>query len=433
MTSSPRQVILRGGEASEVNPESIRRCVDAPGTTENDLRVLHLVAGNLYGGVEAYLATLANSPAQRSHLEFEFGVCFPGRLRDELTAAGAIVHNLGAVRLSRPWTVVQARRNVARLIKERRFNAVAVHGCWPHVIFASGIRKTLAKFVHVLHDDVSKPGILDRLASRYPPDLILANSNFTSAGARKLFAGVDVEVCYLPVANAAVASDARSAVRSELGVEANRAIILQAGRLEPWKGHRVLLAALSELRELGNWECWIAGGPQRPHEAKYLAELKASVETLGLSNRVRFLGQRNDLRRLMAAVDIFCQPNLSPEPFGIVFIEALYAGLPVVTSNFGGGAEILADRYGCLVPPGDVAALADKLRNLVLSPAERIECARGAVARAIDLCNPDRHLSNFERIIRNLTASSPRRAPAAVQFDEVSSAPNSVAGPSILQ
>ena len=71
------------------------------------------------------------------------------------------------------------------------------------------------------------------------------------------------------------------------------------------------------------------------------AELKAIADRGGVADRVRFLGQRSDVPRLMAAADVFCQPNAGPEPFGVVFVEALYAGLPVVTSAFGGAVEVV--------------------------------------------------------------------------------------------
>ena len=60
-----------------------------------------------------------------------------------------------------------------------------------------------------------------------------------------------------------------------------------------------------------------------------------------------------DVPRLLAAADIHCQPNISPEPFGIAFIEALAAGLPVVTSAIGGAIEIVDDTCGRLVPASD--------------------------------------------------------------------------------
>ena len=67
------------------------------------------------------------------------------------------------------------------------------------------------------------------------------------------------------------------------------------------------------------------------------------MASLGLEPRVRFLGERRDVPLLMRAVDLFCQPNEGPEPFGVVFAEALLSGVPVVTADTGGAPEIVSD------------------------------------------------------------------------------------------
>ena len=121
--------------------------------------------------------------------------------------------------------------------------------------------------------------------------------------------------------------------------------------MEAWKGHRLLLEALGRLRHVPGWVLWVAGGAQRPYEARYLAELEAQATELGIRGRVRFLGQRSDVPRLLRAADIHCQPNLGPEPFGIAFIEALQARLPVVTTAMGGPLEIIDGSCGVLVAP----------------------------------------------------------------------------------
>ena len=104
-------------------------------------RLLHLYACNLYGGVESYLVTLAKLRHLVPHVEPHFGLCFPGRLRDELAATGVTVHDLGAVRFSRPWTGLAARRRLKRLLREVKFDAVVTHSCWPHAVFAPVARR----------------------------------------------------------------------------------------------------------------------------------------------------------------------------------------------------------------------------------------------------------------------------------------------------
>src|SRR5207244_372423 len=129
--------------------------------------------------------------------------------------------------------------------------------------------------------------------------------------------------------------------RSALGTPLDATVIVMASRLEPLKGHHLLLEALSRLRGEPNWVCWIVGGPQRSSESRYREDLGARVLAAGMADRVRFLGQRDDVADLLTAADINCQPNEGPESFGIVFLEALYADLPVVTTALGGALEII--------------------------------------------------------------------------------------------
>src|SRR5262249_57437131 len=95
------------------------------------LRVLHLTAGNLYGGVETLLTTLARLRHLAPEMEPEFGLCFRGRLWDELTAAGVPVHDLGPVRISRPYTVQEARGRLKRVLAAAQPDVVVVHSSWP--------------------------------------------------------------------------------------------------------------------------------------------------------------------------------------------------------------------------------------------------------------------------------------------------------------
>src|SRR6185295_14283079 len=104
------------------------------------MRVLHVYSGNLFGGIEAMLLAIARQPA--ADLESEFALCFEGRLSRELTAAGARVHQLAEVRVSRPQTVRRARRALAALLSSGRFDRVICHASWSHAIFGGLVRRT---------------------------------------------------------------------------------------------------------------------------------------------------------------------------------------------------------------------------------------------------------------------------------------------------
>jgi len=100
------------------------------------MRVLHIHSGNLYGGVETILTTLARRADACPELQHEFALCFEGRLSRELADMGATAHPLASVRVSRPVSVIRSRRQLQRLLSEKRFEALVFHSAWSHAIFA---------------------------------------------------------------------------------------------------------------------------------------------------------------------------------------------------------------------------------------------------------------------------------------------------------
>jgi len=353
------------------------------------MRVLHIHSGNLYGGVEAFLRTLTQQQPQAPGLSHDFALCFEGRMSQELRELGAPVHLLGAARVSRPWTVWHARGELSELLWRERYSAAACHSAWTQALFGPVVREAGVPLVFFQHDALAGKHWLERWARVTPPDLVISNSHFSAATLENLYPRVPKKVRYLPVqaSSAAAGPGERARVRAELGTGEQDVVIVQACRMEEWKGHRLLLEALGQLKAVPGWVLWIAGGAQRPHEVRYLTELEALASRLGIRGRVRFLGQRSDVPRLLRAADIHCQPNLGPEPFGIAFIEALQAGLPVITTAMGGPLEIVDGTCGMLVPPRP-EPLAEALRWLVEEPEERRRLGAAGPARAAALCEP---------------------------------------------
>jgi glycosyltransferase involved in cell wall biosynthesis len=368
------------------------------------VKVLHLYSGNLFGGVETLLVTLAKQRSVCPQMQPHFALCFEGRLATELRAAGVDVHILGKVRSSRPWTVWLARRQLDRLLIQERFDAAICHACWPQAIFGSVVRTHRLPLVFWCHDTPKGDHWIERWAKQTPPDVAIANSDYTLAAVPNLYPGISGDRLYLPVPCPDIPNraDLRLGVRAELNTPDEAVVIIQASRLERWKGQTLLLSALEQLRDVPNWVCWIAGGDQRPHEAQYLQELQAQARELGIADRVQFLGQRADVPHLLLAADIHCQPNTGPEPFGIAFVEALYAGLPVVTTAIGGGLEIVDESCGKLVAPDDANALSKVLRSLITNPGQRVELSAGGSARAYQLCDPAKQMTRLHDLLSQL-------------------------------
>jgi glycosyltransferase involved in cell wall biosynthesis len=146
-------------------------------------------------------------------------------------------------------------------------------------------------------------------------------------------------------------------------------VVLQISRFEAWKGHQLLLEALAQLREFP-WQLWLAGGQSRQSEHQLRAQLEQLILSRGIADRVRFLGERTDIGDLLAAADIYCQPNTGREPFGIALVEAMSAGLPVVATELGATADPVESDVGRRVS-ADPSALAAALAELIRDAEKR--------------------------------------------------------------
>jgi glycosyltransferase involved in cell wall biosynthesis len=354
------------------------------------MHVLHLYAGNLFGGIERMLLALwRGRTASGDALRHHFALCFDGKLAEELRADGAPVTIIGPLHATRFWQVSAARRRVRQLILSQRVDVVLAHGLWVHGLLGPEVRKRTVPLALWVHDVPVGGGRLEQRASRIHPDLLIANSRFTLSAAGSLFDGVSSVIQhpmieFSPVPDRAAA---RQQVRRSLATREDAAVIVQVSRMQPSKGHSVLLRALAKLQWGDSWECWIAGAPQRPQEEAYFAGLQELADELGVAPRVRFLGFCEDTSSLLAAADVFCQPNTEPEGFGVSFVEALAAGVPVVTSDLGAALEIIDKGCGRLVPAGDVESLGAQLDVLLNDPQLRASLSQAALQRGRELCD----------------------------------------------
>jgi glycosyltransferase involved in cell wall biosynthesis len=181
-----------------------------------------------------------------------------------------------------------------------------------------------------------------------------------------------VEVTYNAVDVERAAVPAPPGLRAQLGGSETRPLVLTPARLNAQKGHDALLEAIAEVPEA---LFLLAGdGPDRER-------LEARTVELGVAERVRFLGRRPDVPQLLAACDVFALPSLY-EGSSLAVLEAMAAGIPIVSSAIGGTEELIEDgRSGLLVPPGDAPALAAAMRRLLEDPQLREDFAGRARER----------------------------------------------------
>jgi glycosyltransferase involved in cell wall biosynthesis len=355
----------------------------------------------MYGGVETFLTTLQREASAAPGMNPEFAICFDGRLRSELEALGGIVHRLPSARFSRPHTVFGARRALADVLKREPYDVVVCHQPWTCVVFASVARAAGFPVVVWVHMATDGRHWLERLCRLSRPDLAVCNSRFTADRTAAWLPHSAIEVAYCPVSTSQLGRDSeeRASLRRSLQTLDDDVVVAQVSRLEAFKGQHVLLAALATLDTLPRWTCWIVGGAQRPAELDYLRRLQAIARDRGIADRVRFTGERDDVQRLLGAADVYCQPNIEPEGFGLTFLEAMCAGLPVVTSGIGGACEIVNRSCGTLTTPGDSESVATALRRLIVDADLRARLATDARKRPAELCDPSLQMRKIQVLL----------------------------------
>ncbi len=227
-------------------------------------------------------------------------------------------------------------------------------------------------------------------------DAVVAQSRNTADNARDLY-GADRPIEIIPLG---IRSDVRPSVpRSQLGIESDRFVTVTVGRLVARKNVGELLKVIAELDDPKDLLVVIGDGPKK-------AQWQEQASALGIADRVRFEGFVDADRKsqLLSAADCFASTSLH-EGFGLVFLEAMDHGLPVVAYDFGGQTDFLTDGVtGGLVHAGQYDAFVDTMRRLKADAEWRVQIAdhnRQAVGEYyIDRC-AQRYETVFERLVQD--------------------------------
>lgn len=298
-----------------------------------------------------------------------------GRMVGELEAAGATHIAMPAASKA----VVTMRRNAGRLaaLMEREgvdiIHARSRAPAWSALWAAAW---TFRPLVTTYHGAYSEGG---RLKNRYNSvmargDRVIANSAYTARliAERHPFAAERITTIARGLSLEAFdgrASARVEALRTAWRIAQGVPVILHLARLTPWKGQSVLLDALAHLTSEfpREWVCVFAGDDQG--REGYRHSLFKKAKSLGLTERVRFVGHVSDVPAALAATRVAVVPSVEPEAFGRAAVEAQAAGVPVIVSDHGAVREtVLAPpevtrdlRTGWRVPPGDAKALSEAL------------------------------------------------------------------------
>jgi len=200
--------------------------------------------------------------------------------------------------------------------------------------------------------------------------------------------------------------DTRTQARAALAVPAEPPLLGLIGRVDPQKGQLSAIRALKRVHETGrNLHLVLVGAKTHGEETGYEEEVRAEVTRLGLADSVHFRDYLREPELAFAALDYFVMASRS-ETYGMVTIEAMASGLPILGTAAGGTQNLIShETNGLLYPPEDDRALADGLMRYLDDPA--FAAAMGAQAKE-DAHRRFAHIRQceaWEHLLRHLTAT----------------------------
>jgi len=194
----------------------------------------------------------------------------------------------------------------------------------------------------------------------------------------------------------------KALARRALNLPESAPLVGIVATLRSWKGHRYLLEALPLIRRADVRLVIVGDGPQR-------AALEAQTDALGIRSRVMFAGQQLDVAPWLAAIDVFALPSYANEGVPQALLQAMFAGVPAVTTDAGAIPEIARDGETALVVARENAqALAAGLDRLLLVPSVAAALAERARAFVLPRFGLATMLDRMEGVFRRALAESGR-------------------------
>lgn len=280
-------------------------------------------------------------------------------------------------------------RHLRRVVREIGPDILHTNGLKMHVLAAQA--RVRPRLVWHLHDYVGSRAMSARLLrwSRPRCSAVIANSTSVADDVRKTLAGVRVVTVHNAVDLCRFSPSGDRLDLDELAgldpAEPGTVRIGLVGTFARWKGHETFLNAVARLPRDAPIRAYVVGDAVYETEGSQYSrgELTDLVRRLNIGHRVGFTGFVARPEAALRTLDIVVHASTNPEPFGLVIVEAMASGRPVVVSLTGGAAEIVTDGVNALGhPPGNVERLAARLTELALDPALRARIGRAGRATA---------------------------------------------------
>jgi glycosyltransferase involved in cell wall biosynthesis len=343
------------------------------------MRIVQIADSISVGGAEKQLVVFAAMARQRGIDVTTISLIYDTDLSyesDLLELGSQVVHFR-----SRQLFDLRRLATLTRFLRDGRFDLAHTHLVYGNMVGACAARMAGLPVVSTLHSTGRAKTTRDRFREAletfslrtFPQRVIAVGYKVEEAqrdrlGAKKL---TILQNAVLP--GAEISAEKRQTIRQELCGALAGPILITAGRFATPKALHHMVSAFSQIAEQFPQAVLVMIG-----DGPLFSEIKAQVDGLGLTDRIRLLGARSDVPELLAAADIYVSSSIW-EGLPMAVLEAMMSGLPVVATAVGDIPHVLTDATGLIVPPGQPEALAEAL-SCLLSDAE-LRQSMGAAAR----------------------------------------------------
>lgn len=298
-----------------------------------------------------------------------------------------------------------------QLHKENKFDLVYSHtlAVLIGIIFA---RKNNIKHLWHIQEVIEKPKVINAIFSKILS--IKANHKIVSDSqevmkfwattpelkAKSDFVWNSLDVNEKPETT----TEERISIRKNFyNVESDKIVIGLVGRINRWKGQKLLLEAFDILLKNNSKIKLVFLGSPPDNQEIFLTELEDKIKEFSLEKDVEIIPFQKDIWKFWDSIDIAVVPSTEPEPFGMVAIEAMLCKKPVVASNHGGLTEIvLHNQTGFLFEPNNEKQLAEYLQQLIDKPDLRNNFGEKGHHRVLEHFSIDKHVQKFEQIFEGI-------------------------------
>jgi glycosyltransferase involved in cell wall biosynthesis len=363
--------------------------------------------GAALGGAEQMLRSFL-CEFDRERVELTVAFFEPGPFERETAELGIETAIVPAGRLRQPHRVLGTVRALSSILRRERVDLLVNWSAKAQLYggAAAMLAGTPGRVLWWQHG-VPSGHWMDRLATLLPAHAVGCSSASAANAQRRMRPHRPVFVVHPGIR----VPESPVTRRAFPGIPEGRTVIGIIGRLQPWKGQERLLEAVSLLCDSGHdLHLLIVGGEAHGFSPGFEGHLRARTRALAMEDRVTMTGHLSDVTPALAAMDVMVNAS-DTEPFGIVLLEAMAQGVPVLAVADAGPREIVVPgESGALVPSSDARALADGLRPLLADSGLRRRLGEGGRARVIERFSAarmaERLQSKLERLARGEAGDS---------------------------